>query len=129
MLALTLRQPWASAITELGKDVENRKWTTPYRGVLAIHAGKSIDPDGHAVGDALRASVPRGCVVAVARLSDVVRDSTSEWAWKDCYHWVLSDVCPLAVPVPCIGRQSLFKLPEDVERDVRSALVRPFARE
>jgi len=36
--ALTIRQPWAFAILNLGKDVENRSWRTRHRGPLLIHA-------------------------------------------------------------------------------------------
>jgi len=41
--ALTVMQPWAFAIAELGKPVENRTWQTNYRGLLAIHAGARAD--------------------------------------------------------------------------------------
>lgn len=44
-LALSVRQPWAWAIISGGKTIENRSWTTPYRGPLLIHAGKAFDPD------------------------------------------------------------------------------------
>lgn len=123
LLALTLKQPWASAVVELGKDIENRSWTTPFRGRFAIHAGKSIDPDGDAVSERLRQRLPSGCVIAVATLRDVVRDSDSEWAREGQYHWVLEDVTGLSVPVPCIGRQMMFKLPLDVESAVVAALA------
>ena len=39
MKALTVSQPYASMIGP-EKWVENRRWYTPYRGRLAIHAGK-----------------------------------------------------------------------------------------
>ncbi|MFI7644097.1 ASCH domain-containing protein [Nonomuraea sp. NPDC049400] len=61
MKALSVRQPWAWAITHGQKDIENRTWTTGYRGPLAIHAGARWDEDGaydkrilralHAFGD------------------------------------------------------------------------------
>jgi hypothetical protein len=41
--ALTVQQPWAYAITVGAKTVENRTWTTRYRGPLLIHAGKTVD--------------------------------------------------------------------------------------
>jgi hypothetical protein len=44
--ALTIRPPWAWAVIYRGKDVENRRWRTTYRGPLLIHAGKDPDPDG-----------------------------------------------------------------------------------
>ena len=41
--AITVMQPWASAIIHAGKDVENRNWQTSHTGQLAIHAGKTFD--------------------------------------------------------------------------------------
>lgn len=39
MRVLTVRQPWATAIVRMGKDVENRSQSLgPYRGLVAIHA-------------------------------------------------------------------------------------------
>lgn len=43
--ALTLHAPWAWAIVNGIKTVENRDWTTPYRGPIFIHAGRSFDSD------------------------------------------------------------------------------------
>ena len=40
MRAISLWQPWASAIAVGAKRVETRHWSTPYRGPLAIHAAK-----------------------------------------------------------------------------------------
>lgn len=40
MKALSLWQPWASAIAVGAKLVETRDWSTKYRGPLAIHAAK-----------------------------------------------------------------------------------------
>lgn len=36
---LSVRHPWAHLIIEGVKPVENRPWTTTYRGPLLIHAG------------------------------------------------------------------------------------------
>lgn len=41
MRALTLHQPWATAVALGVKTVETRSWATSYRGPLAIHAGTS----------------------------------------------------------------------------------------
>ena len=40
MKALTIFQPWASAIAIGAKRIETRSWSTSYRGPIAIHAGK-----------------------------------------------------------------------------------------
>jgi hypothetical protein len=33
-----LRPPWWSWILEGGKDIENRSWSTDYRGTILVHA-------------------------------------------------------------------------------------------
>lgn len=43
--ALTIHAPWAWAIVNGLKRVENREWLTDYRGPLLIHAGLSEDSD------------------------------------------------------------------------------------
>lgn len=36
--ALSIRAPWWWAILHMGKDIENRGWSTGYRGPVLIHA-------------------------------------------------------------------------------------------
>jgi hypothetical protein len=43
MIALSIRQPWASMIVYGFKPVENRPRTSHYRGPLLIHASKTVD--------------------------------------------------------------------------------------
>jgi hypothetical protein len=40
MKAISLWQPWASAVAMRAKRIETRSWSTCYRGPLAIHAAK-----------------------------------------------------------------------------------------
>lgn len=40
MKAISLWQPWASAISLGAKRIETRSWSTSYRGPIAIHAAK-----------------------------------------------------------------------------------------
>ena len=90
--ALTVRQPWASAIAFGDKRVENRSWPTAYRGLLAIHAGASVDWDATekawpaaglapyvagAPRKAWTASLPLGAVIAVAELAGCHDDGTA----------------------------------------------------
>jgi hypothetical protein len=83
--ALTVRQPWASAIAYGDKRVENRTWTAPqWLTEFAVHAGSGTDwdapPEAWAAaglppyrrGDrqaAWSASLALGAVVAVAETS------------------------------------------------------------
>lgn len=84
---LTVRQPWAWAIIQGGKDVENRSWPAKHRGPLLIHAGNAFERDGYETVKRL-ATVPpppandfvRRAIVGVVELVDCVQDSDSEWA-------------------------------------------------
>jgi len=110
MRALTIRQPWASLIICGEKDVENRTWTTRYRGLLAIHAGQRFDRDLQPWQRNIVARIddlPRGAIIGVVQLMDVVRDSSSRWAEPQSYHWVLSEPRPIE-PVPMRGRLGLW---------------------
>src|SRR5690606_22562088 len=45
MKALSIKQPWASLIAHGIKDIENRTWSTKFRGRIYIHAsGKYAIP-------------------------------------------------------------------------------------
>lgn len=135
MRALTIHQPWAWAIAEGHKRYENRTWTTPYRGLLLIHAGRSEKslPNGQAFIRQQGISMPNawqiGCIVAVANLvaiHDVTRKSftSGERPWVDGpYAWELADVRKLERPIPCAGKQGLWTPDTDVIEDVREQLV------
>jgi hypothetical protein len=136
MKALTVQQPWAWAIVELDK-VENRSWSTSYRGPFAIHAGKTEDPDGfhdsaieQAVSDASyfrddpATYTARGAFVGVCELVDV-HPATAACAEGPCapfgwfgpernFHWVFDRMRRLAEPVPCRGLQQLWTPPDEI---------------
>jgi hypothetical protein len=105
---LTLHAHWAAAIFDLGKDIENRTWATPYRGPLAIHAGRQfdrkickelgLDPD----------TLVLGHILGIVELVDIVTSSRSRWAMRRHYHWVLRNPRPLASPKSMSGQQGLF---------------------
>lgn len=47
----------------------------------------------------------------------------SPWAAEGQWHWELANVRPLSRPVPCRGRQRLWRLPDDVDAAVRAQLA------
>lgn len=47
MNCLSIRQPWAWAIIHAGKDIENRIWSTSFRGRFLVHASKNFDHVGY----------------------------------------------------------------------------------
>ena len=46
MKALSIRQPWIWAMFHLGKDVENRTWSTGVRERVMLHASLKYDHEG-----------------------------------------------------------------------------------
>jgi hypothetical protein len=157
--ALTLTQPWATLVAIGAKRIETRSWSTNHRGLIAIHAGKAMprecrafayaDPAGQALNDAGIllggdcAELPRGAVVAIARLvavvcTDNVIDQPDEFfggrgllphelAFGDYsagrYAWVLDRVVALSTPVPCKGALGLWTVPADIVHLVRQTEV------
>ena len=135
MKAISLWQPWASAICVGIKCNETRGFYVGHRGPLAIHAAKLREnPDqetmwGWKASEKLRAkygkfdNLPFGAFVATCRLTEVLRsddiDLTElERAWGDYrrgrYVWVLEDIKALPEPIPWRGQQGLFDIPDDL---------------
>lgn len=116
--ALSLRQPWCYAILSLGKSVENRTWSTRYRGRIRLHASQTWDADGEdwlvshgfrppsaiemnnrfQLGAYLGEVEVTGCVSAVWARTEPER---APWAFGPVC-WLLSD--PVAYPEPIPGR-------------------------
>jgi ParB/RepB/Spo0J family partition protein len=131
--ALSIRQPWAWLIVQGHKPVENRDWSTSYRGPLLIHAGKVMAKRYHAEASALvldrfGIEVPgieqlqRGGVVGAARLVDCVSESDSPWFDGDCKGFVLAE--PMVLPFhACKGALSFFNVPvADLAADARQTI-------
>jgi ASCH domain len=113
MIAITIRQPWASLIVAGIKPVENRSWPTRHRGPLLVHAGARVDPDGlarmHALGIILP-DMPTGGIVGRVQLVGCIRDSDSEWAAAEAWHWLLANPCAVDF-CPMRGSLGLFRVP------------------
>ena len=134
MKALSIRQPWASMILgtapewpdrpglvsarSMPKDIENRCWSTSYRGPLLVHAPKGIESLEYFYGpcvDQVLAELPRGVLLGCVELVRCgLWRSTSPWAEPAQYHWRLEN--PVAFPEPLVwrGQQGLFDVPDSV---------------
>lgn len=158
MRAISLWQPWASAVALGSKTIETRHWPTDYRGPLAIHAAKrrvrselihygsywnwqgalrglGISFGGLQLEDVL----PFGAIIATCILSDcrptdsftvgeldtlrlpTIGTSPELYGWTERqmgnfspgrYGWVLTDIKPLAEPIPFVGHQGFFSVPD-----------------
>jgi hypothetical protein len=130
--ALSVRQPWAELIISGRKSIETRAWTTDYRGILWLHAGRHVD----AILDAKFAIVdpPRGAFVGCVELVSVTTFDASRWeAWRGrhldpgpygpgLYAWAVANPQRLREPVPGVGRLGLFAIKPALEVELRSRL-------
>jgi len=110
--ALTVRQPWAGAISLGVKRVENRTWRTNYRGPLLIHAGSQAEQDAEFPPGVEPASSPvLGAIIAIVDLTDCHYDAICCGVWAQCclWHWRLDNIRPLQTPIPCRGSLGLWR--------------------
>lgn len=133
MKAISLWQPWASAIALGCKRIETRHWAPRYRGPIAIHAAKRWGPDERDFAaefagafDIRLRTPPLGAIVATARLTgcrrveDILADGISEMEQAlgnyagGRYGWMLTDIVPLIAPIPFSGHQGLFDIPDNL---------------
>ena len=129
MKALSLWQPWASAMALGLKQIETRGWEPRYRGRLAIHAAKRWTASERLFTQqmGLPDKLPLGEIVAVGDLVDVQPTeylllegfiSDEEFPWGDYgsgrFGWLLHNIQPLERPIPFRGAQSLFEIPDNV---------------
>lgn len=140
MKALSLTQPWATAVILGVKKVETRSWSTKYRGVIAIHASKGFPRwakdfamTEHTLGR-LPERLPLGGIIGLARIVDIGRTefvkfgiSAIERLYGDYsdgrYGWILTDVIALPEPIPCKGALSLWEVPREIEQRINSGVM------
>ena len=137
MKAISLWQPWASAIAIGAKHYETRSWGTKYRGDLLICSAKrkELDQksswlylrDKHSLGIQSFESLPFGMAVAVCKLADCIFmtenfiDSQSEierdfGCWEEGrFAWKLEQIQPIK-PFALRGQQGLFDYEGDIQK-------------
>lgn len=120
MKALSIRQPWAWLILHGGKDIENRTWTTKFRGRVLLHAAKGMTREEYEIANELaweinpRIVLPafdelkRGGIIGSVEIVDCVTESGSPWFY-DGHGFVLRDPQPLPF-VPLKGRLGFFEV-------------------
>lgn len=136
MKALTLHQPWASAIAAGLKHYETRPRRLKYRGPIAIHAGKKyVNQD---ILSGIRSNLPfshkhhwpavfpYGMVVAMADMTDCLEMDEELIAsmsplelllgdWQPGrFAYKLENVRALDQPVEVSGAQGLWNLDESI---------------
>lgn len=129
MKCISIQQPWASLIVQGLKEIENRDWTTRYRGPLLIHAGQRFDPYAldficERLNEEERRKVPMyrrdyqmGGIVGIVRIKDVVTCSESRW-FQGPYGWYFDRAMPLEF-YPLKGQLGLFDIHPEVLKTIR----------
>lgn len=122
MKALSIRQPWAWLIIHGGKDIENRSWSTNYRGRFLVHAAKNMTREEYADGYRLALEcgvtdlprfdeLQRGGIVGSVELVDSIASSPSPW-YMGQKAFVLRN--PQHLPfTPLRGQLSFFDVTDD----------------
>jgi activating signal cointegrator 1 len=124
--AISLWQPWASAMALGWKRNETRSWGTKYRGPLFIHAAKKVvgwpNIDIQALFDDIAlvpSDLPSGAILCKVELIDCEqitlgnRPTGIERLFGDYtpgrYMWITNHL-EIFEPIPCKGKQGIFNV-------------------
>jgi activating signal cointegrator 1 len=138
--ALSLTQPWATAIIIGVKQIETRSWYTSHRRCIAIHAAKGFPgwakefaATEHTLGR-LPGRFPRGAIIGLATIQDVRRTealrgsiSALERLYGDYdagrWGWVLTDIRALPEPITCKGALGLWAVPQEIMALIKATVT------
>ena len=144
MKALSLIQPWASAIFiklpngSALKGIETRSWQTSFKGRVAIHASKGFPKYAKEFAETERAlgrlpvKLPFGAIIGFVtimgmRLTQDIVESISpvERLYGDYspgrFAWMLYDAVPLSPAgkvVECRGSLGLWRVPDRIVKEL-----------
>ena len=122
MKALSVKQPWASFISEGMKTIETRSWPTKYRGDILICASKT--PDSVSMHHYLKVlnddkfvslSYPNGVALCIAEIYDCWPMAEDHQAAAKCliypgaYSWFLKNIRRFE-PFPIKGQLRIFNV-------------------
>jgi hypothetical protein len=98
-----------------GKNIENRKWRSSFRGRVLVHASKTWDEEGaeylRKMGLDVPDDLPRGAYVGEFTVTDCipVEEADSVWAFGPwCY--LVKDPVAWEVPVPGRGHLGFYEV-------------------
>jgi len=122
MKALSFRQPWAELILQGRKTLGLRTYSSHYRGLLAIHASKTIEREACLRYGFDPKKLTSGGIVGVVELTDIIPLTKTDYDnrqvehlagrpyQKQIYGWVLRNPRRLSEMVPIRGQRRLFNV-------------------
>ncbi len=121
MRALSIRQPWAWLVVNGFKDIENRTWSTSFRGRVYVHAGQRMVLEDYPeqrehirrAGIVIPSDLPRGAIIGEVTITDCTGWSDSPW-FCGPYGFALEDALAYSQPVPYRGQLGFFSVDEGV---------------
>lgn len=135
LLALSVRQPWAYGLVQLGKPVENRDRRNRHRGVTLIHASAGMTAEDYEEAVAFmvervrlpRSTIPakgalqRGGIIGAVEITDCVDEHPSRW-FVGTFAFVCTRPRPLPF-MPCKGTISPLFWAPPMEVQARAATL------
>lgn len=127
---LAVKPPFAWAIAVGAKDIENRSWSTDYRGPFVIQAS-SGQTETNRIAKKFRPKAPPPAgiqymaLIGIADLVDVVPVGpaleTSPWAYGR-YCWRIANARIFETPIPAKGKLNLYHLDERLDGLARAQI-------
>jgi len=127
MRAISLTQPWATAVAIGLKHYETRSWSTRYCGPLAIHAAEGFPPFAKDFASVeftlgrLPGRIPFGAIVAICDLTAClptwrarpeigpIERIYGDYA-EERFAFRLENVRALSEPLPCRGARGIWQV-------------------
>jgi hypothetical protein len=132
--AITIRQPWAHAVIQGWKPIENRSWPTKMRGTVVIHAAQKAEDKEFfdfvqlrgieaevALDIASARNLPHSAVIGLVDIVDCVTSSSSPW-FEGPFGFVLANPRALQ-PIPCRGALQIFDLDPTISQKIEQQLI------
>jgi hypothetical protein len=134
MKALSIRHPWAWAILNAKKEIENRTWRTKIRGTVAVHASQTMRRSDYE--EALRKiktlsprmkvppyeSLSRGTIIGVVDIVGCEPKTKSKWHARGHYGFILANPRALRRPIPSKASLSFWEVPENIAKRISREL-------
>ena len=119
MRALSIRQPWAWLVVNGYKDIENRTWSTTFRGRIYVHSGQRMVAGDYPEqreyiaesGIIIPSVLSRGAIVGEVTITGCVSASYNPW-FCGPFGFTLEDPVAYDTPMPCRGRLGFFPVDE-----------------